>query len=114
MNQYGENSLTSSLGGRVAYTWIVSPKIAIIPEARLLWQHEFMQNPTAINASLDGGSGAGYDWTTAAPVRDSAYGGVGVTLQLGDRLNVNVDYNADFGANDYIGHSVSAAFRVEF
>lgn len=114
VNQYGTNSLMTSLGGRVTYTWIVAPRIAIIPEARLLWQHEFLQNPSAINASLDGGAGSDFDWTTAAPARDSVYAGVGVTVQLGDRWNANVYYNADFGANDFISHSITAGLRTEF
>ena len=34
-------------------------KVALIPEVRMFWQHEFLNNARNINASLDGGSGAG-------------------------------------------------------
>lgn len=39
VGQQNINSLRTTLGGRVAYTWNVTENIAIIPEARMFWQH---------------------------------------------------------------------------
>lgn len=48
------NSRRMNVGGRIAYTWRVNDKVLLIPEVRMCWQHEFLQNPTDINASLAG------------------------------------------------------------
>ena len=37
LGQQSANSLRSTLGGRIAYTWNLSEKIALIPEVRMFW-----------------------------------------------------------------------------
>lgn len=108
------NSLRSTLGGRIAFTWKLTDSIRIIPEARLLWQHEFLNNPRSLGASLNGGAGPGFDYTTSAPGRDSVFAGTGVTAQIGERWNTYFYYNADFGRQDYIGHTISAGLGLSF
>lgn len=108
------NSLRSTLGGRVAYTWKAGRWLTVIPEARMFWQHEFLNNARAIGASLDGGNGAGFDFWTPNPSRDSVFAGVGVTAQIGKTLNASLYYNADFGRQDYVGQMVSAGFNWDF
>jgi outer membrane autotransporter protein len=87
LGQQNANSLRSTLGGRIAYTWNVNQKIAIIPEVRMFWQHEFLNNPRTINASLDGGSGAAFDYETSDSYRNSVFAGAGVTAQFGKNLS---------------------------
>lgn len=108
------NSLRSTLGGRVAATWKLSESIHIIPEVRMLWQHEFLNNARTIGASLDGGSGPGFDYVTSAPGRDSVFAGAGVSAQLGERWNTYFFYNADFGRNDFVVHTISAGLGLKF
>jgi len=114
VGQQNANSLRTTLGARAAYTWVVSEKIAIIPEVRMSWQHEFLMNPTGMSAALDGGSGPGFGYTTTAPARDAVFAGAGVTLQVGDRWNANVYYNADFGRSDYTGQMISGGLGISF
>jgi len=56
-----------------SYTWKLSESIALIPEGRLFWQHEFLENPRNISSSLDGGGGPSFDYTTSSPDRDAVF-----------------------------------------
>ena len=114
VGQQNASSLRTSLGGRVAYTWKLSEKISLIPEGRLFWQHEFLENPYTINSSLDGGAGPSFGYSTSAPARDAVFAGAGITAQFGERWNATLYYNADFGRQDYISHSVSAGLNFKF
>ena len=114
LGQQNANSLRSTLGGRVAYNWQVAEKIALIPEARMLWMHEFMNNPRNINSALDGGSGPAFGYETGAPYRNSVFAGAGLSAQIGDRWNASVFYNVNFGAQTYLENSISASLNFAF
>jgi fibronectin-binding autotransporter adhesin len=114
VDQQNANSIRTSLGGRIAYTWKLNEKITLIPEVRLFWQHEFLENPRAIGASLDGGAGPGFDFITSAPDRDAVFAGAGISAQFGHDWNAFFYYNADFGRQDYLGHMISTGLNWSF
>jgi autotransporter-associated beta strand protein len=114
LGQQNANSLRSTLGGRVAYTWNLNQKIALIPEVRMFWQHEFLNNARNINASLDGGNGASFDYETTDPYRNSVFAGAGVTAQFGKNLSGSVFYNINFGSQTYQNNMVSAGLNFSF
>jgi len=86
----------------------------ILPELRLLWQHEFLQNPTGFSSRLEGGHGASFDTSTVSPNRDSVFAGAGVSVRIGERWNGNVFYNANFDQQDNISHMVSIGVGSKF
>lgn len=108
------NSLRTSLGGRIAYTWKVSEKFTLIPEGRMFWQHEFLENPRNIGASLDGGNGDSFGYTTSTPDRDAVFTSVGLIGQFGENWNAYFYYNADFGRQDFISHAISTGLNFKF
>jgi len=114
VSQQNANSIRTNIGGRVAYTWNVTSSITFIPEVRMFWQHEFLNNPRNIASSLDGGSGPGFGYETSAPARDSVFAGAGISARFGDRWDAYVYYNADFGRQDYLSHIVSAGLGFKF
>jgi len=114
LGQQNANSLRSTLGGRIAYTWNLNQKIALIPEVRMFWQHEFLNNPRTINASLDGGNGASFGYETTDPYRNSVFAGAGVTAQFGKNLSGSVFYNINFGSQTYQNNMVSAGLNISF
>jgi outer membrane autotransporter protein len=114
LGQQNANSLRSTLGGRIAYTWNLNQKIALIPEVRMFWQHEFLNNARNINASLDGGNGASFDYETTDPYRDSVFAGAGVTAQFGKNLSGSVFYNINFGSQTYQNNMISAGLNFSF
>ena len=114
VSQQNVNSLRSSLGGRVAYTWKLSEKVSLIPEGRLFWQHEFLENSRNIASSLAGGNGPSFGYATSAPSRDAVFAAAGISAQFGENWTAYLYYNADFGRQDYIGHSVSTGLNFKF
>jgi len=114
VGQQNANSIRTNVGGRVAFTWNVTDSISIIPEGRMFWQHEYLNGPRGIGATLDAGNGAGFDYETSAPGRDSVFAGAGVSANFGDRWNTGFYYNADFGRQDYVSHMISANLGWKF
>lgn len=107
VDDFDSESLRSSIGFRAACTWKIGDEVAIIPEIRAFWQHEFMQDGQGIHSSLDDGSGPAFDYVMAEPDRDRLFIGAGLGLQLGPRFYANLYYNADFGHGDDVIHTVS-------
>ncbi len=108
------NSIRTNLGGRIAYSWAASEKVLLIPEVRLFWQHEFLQNSTRIGANLDGGAGPGFGYETSAPGRDRLFAGAGISAQFGKSWGGYLFYNADFARQDYRSHAISAGLNWKF
>jgi outer membrane autotransporter protein len=80
----------------------------------MFWQHEFLNNARNINASLDGGNGAAFDFETTDPYRNSVFAGAGVTAQFGKNLSASVFYNINFGSQTYQSNMVSAGLNFSF
>ena len=114
LGQQNANSLRTNLGARLAYTWNLNTKVALIPELRMFWQHEFLNNPRMINSSLDGGNGPSFGYDTITPYRDSVFAGAGVTAQFGKNLSGSVFYNINFGSQTYLNNMVSAGLNLSF
>jgi outer membrane autotransporter protein len=91
----------------LAYTWKLNDQVLIIPDARVFWSHEYMQNSVPINASLNGGGGPGFVYDTTVPSRDSVFAGVGLSAQLGDRWNAGAYYNVNFGSATSVANMIS-------
>ena len=111
---FDTNSFRSYLGGHVAYTWTITDTIRVVPEVRMFWQHEFLQDPSDIDAALDGGAGPEFFYRTSAPSRDAVFCGVGLIVQLGNSFSANVYYDADFGRSNLIYQLVSTGFELKF
>ncbi len=114
INEQETHSLRSTLGARVAFSWLINENVALVPEGRITWQHEFLQDSRDIGAALDGGSGPGFNVVTMTPERDAVFAGVGLNLQVGQRWNANVYYNADFGRGDFKSQMISGGVKVQF
>lgn len=114
LEQQNANSLRTNVGGRIAYTWNAGSHVVLIPEVRMFWQHEYLQNSAALGASLDGGAGASFDYMTTVPGRDSVFAGAGVSAQFGEDFSAFVYYNTDFGRQDYTSQMVSTGLGWKF
>jgi fibronectin-binding autotransporter adhesin len=104
-------SMIYNLGGNCAYSWQATQNLMVVPQINLAWQHEFLQNPYAINGSL---SGASVSNTSATPLRDTLYTGVGVTLEYKKRWNLAFFYNAAAGNSDLVSQNIFLSAGVKF
>jgi len=106
-------SLRTYLGGRVAYTMKINDHLTLIPELRLFWSHEFMQDGT-MNAALNGGNGASFAYAVSTPERDALFASVGLGMLWGDRFTTSLYYNASLGRRDANQHSITLMAQWRF
>ena len=104
-------SMIYNLGANCAYSWQATRNLMVVPQINLAWQHEFLQNPYAINGNL---SGAPVSNTSSAPLRDTLYTGVGVTLEFKKNWNTAFFYNAVAGNNDLVSQNIFWSAGVKF
>ena len=109
---WNTSSLLYSLGAHAAYSWQVNKNILIVPQISLSWQHEFMQNPYAINGNL-GGSPSFANWS-ATPIRDTLYTGIGFTVDFARKWNTSLFYNASAGNANTTSENIFWSAGVKF
>jgi autotransporter-associated beta strand protein len=108
---WNTSSMLSSIGAHAAYNWQVNKSILVVPQINLSWQHEFMQNPYAINSSL---GGANFSNLSSAPIRDYLYTGIGFTVVLANNWNTSFFYNASVGNSDLTSQNIFWSFGFKF
>jgi T5SS/PEP-CTERM-associated repeat protein/autotransporter-associated beta strand protein len=109
---WNTSSMLSSVGAHAAYAWQANNNILIVPQINLSWQHEFMQNPYAINGSL-GGSPNFSNWSST-PIRDFLYTGIGFTMEFAKKWNTAFFYNAAAGNSDLVSQNIFWSAGVKF
>jgi autotransporter-associated beta strand protein len=104
-------SMIYNLGANCAYSWQATRNLTVVPQINLAWQHEFLQNPYAINGNL---SGTPVSNTSSAPLRDTLYTGIGVTLEFKKNWNTAFFYNAAAGNSDLVSQNTFWSAGVKF
>jgi len=110
---WNSSSMLSSVGAHAAYNWQAGKNVLVVPQISLNWQHEFMQNPYAINGNLGGTSPTFSNWS-ATGIRDYLYTGVGFTVEFGKRWNTAFFYNAAAGNSDLVSQNIFWSAGVKF
>ena len=108
------NSLRSSLGARAVYVWKLGESLALLPEIRALWMHEFLAQPTSVSSALDAGRGAAFDYETGSPYANSLFGGAGLGFRLGEQLTGSIFYNINMAGANFLNNIISADLNVSF
>ena len=88
--------------------------MAVIPELRASWQHEFLNDSRSLWATLDGGTGPGFQYVAAAPERNALFASAALNFLLGNRWSANISYNLNSGGGDFRSHTISAGVNVSF
>ena len=104
-------SMIGSLGAHGAYTWQAGRNIVVVPQINLNWQHEFMQNAYGINSTMGGGN---FSNSSSAPLRNSLYTGVGVTVEFNKKWNTSFFYNAAAGNNNLTSQNIFWSLGLKF
>ena len=109
---WNTSSLLGSLGAHATYSWQANKDIVVVPQVSLSWQHEFMQNPYSINGSM--GNSPIFANTSSAPLRDTLYTGVGVTVEFYKKWNTSFFYNASAGNANLTSQNIFWSAGVKF
>lgn len=106
------NSMVYSLGSHCFYTWQASKDLLVVPQINLGWQHEFLQNPYALNSSF--GNGASFAYNSTTPLRDSLYTGIGFTINLNKKYDASFFYNASACNPDLVSQNFFVSLGTSF
>ncbi len=107
------DSLRSRLGGHVVFQTNTGD-VLLQPNLTLMWQHEFLNDSQGITSSFANTSLNPFTIQTAAPSRDSALIGLGMTATLSNSLALYLNYMADVGASNYFSQTVMGGLKARF
>jgi uncharacterized protein YhjY with autotransporter beta-barrel domain len=107
------DSLRSRLGGHVVYQTNTGD-VLLQPNITAMWQHEYLDNSSGITSSFNDFGTGSFTTQTAAPSRDSALIGVGLTATLNNSMALYFNYLVDVGASDYFAQSIVGGFKARF
>jgi len=110
----GFDSLKSVLGGRFAYPIELKSGRLLVPELRVSWNHELLDNSAQFNARLFSFAEdpASYFTVNGAEFdRDSVNLGAGVNAPVNDRTILYFDYDASL-SSDQESQTVSGGLRI--
>jgi uncharacterized protein with beta-barrel porin domain len=106
-------SVKSLLGGRFAYPFELESGRKWVPEARVVWSHEFADDHASHFVDVQGGPVVKNLVSGETFARDSLIAGTGLTAPVSDAATVFVDYDATLSADVTI-HTVSAGARLRW
>ncbi len=105
-------SARSEIGGRVTREYKASNKLWV-PYVSAAWQHEYLNQGTAINAQLASG-GSAFTTQTADVGRDTALLGAGTVLQWNKSTSLFFNYIGEVGRANFMAHNFDGGFRYRF
>ncbi len=108
-----QESLRSNLGVRVSYSTQVG-RMRLTPQARLSWQHEFLDSTQAIDSSFAAGPGPVFSVDGPAISRDSLRLSAGLHLQITRTIGAYVFYGGQFGRTNYNSNYVTLGMSISF
>ena len=108
---YG-SSLLTNVGMRATYDWHIG-SMALVPEVRATWQHEYGDVFDEVSATmLPGGPAFG---VTSSPIgRDSLLLNVGFTLRITPEFSAYAFYDGELARANYEANNVMLGFRASF
>jgi len=115
--QFGDNDTTSwvsVIGARASYA-VSQPWGVVVPQVRIEWEHEFRDDPNAVEASFVQDTGdTRFAVLSDPPDRNYYNVGAGLRVVLPNGWMPYVDYEALVGYEDRTRHRATAGLRAEF
>ena len=108
-----QQSLRTNLGMKIAYTAICNG-MKITPQARLSWQHEFLDSTQSIDSQFAAGSSPMFTVSGPGMDRDRALLSAGVSVQFTPTLTGYAFYDGQLGSSSYNSNSVSVGVKLDF
>jgi outer membrane autotransporter protein len=107
------DSFKGMLGARVAYPIEMKSGRKMVPEARVVWAHEFMDDHSTFTAALQSAPNVPFIVKGQNYSRDTLIVGTGLTAPISDATSLFVDYDAGINP-DITTHTVSVGFRMRW
>jgi len=105
------NNLYTALGARAQTAINIGTAAPLVPEVRVVWEHEFLDANQEMNAAF--GGGPLFNEQGSKFSRESILAGVGISNNVAPDLKLFLDYDAKIQGG-YTAHAVSAGLRWSF
>ena len=107
-----QDSLRTLVGAKAAACWNVGG-MALRPEVRAQWKHEYLDRAGAIDSSF---TGSGALFTVYGPQigRDSLVIDAGASLDVSETVSIYAYYTGELARENYSSNSVNGGFRLSF
>lgn len=115
VDDYSYDSLVTSVGWRSTVRFNVKETITFVPEARISWQHEFLDGDDKIDAALALPGATPFSTTMNKEGSDYVTAGVGVTVLIAEATTISLDYDLNFLREDSDPeHNINLMMRCRF
>jgi len=108
-----QESLRSNLGVRVSYSMPLG-RMRLTPQARVSWQHEFLDSRQSIDSSFAAGPGPIFTVNGPDIGRDSLRVSAGLHLQITPAVGAYLFYGGQLGRENYTSHNVTLGMNISF
>lgn len=108
-----QESLRSNFGVRVSYATQVG-RMRLTPQARVSWQHEFLDSMQSIDSSFATGPGPVFSVNGPDIGRDSLRLSAGLHLQISPAVGAYLFYGSQIGRTNYNSHNVTLGVNISF
>ena len=88
--------------------------VSLIPHMSVYWQHEFLNESTAITSAFKGIPAGKFSVRTTEGDRDSALVGFGLDAEINRTITLFLSYNAEAGGDSYFGQSATGGVKIAF
>jgi outer membrane autotransporter protein len=108
-----QESLRSNLGVRISYSQPIG-RMRLTPQARISWQHEFLDSTQGIDSSFAAGPGPVFTVHGPEMGRDSIRLNAGLHLQITPAVGAYIFYGNQFGRTNYNSHNLTLGVNISF
>jgi uncharacterized protein YhjY with autotransporter beta-barrel domain len=113
IHEDSQDSLITDIGGRLYYDWRLN-QMALIPQLKLAWEHEYLYSSLPITASAPTFGGATAVFHGPSIGHDSLVINAGVLWQVNPRIAVTVSYDGQLARDHYYSNGVDGVFSWSF
>ena len=108
-----QDSLVTDVGGRLYYTAHLG-QMAVIPQLKLAWEHEYLYSslPLSVTAPALGGATATFHGPSTG--HDSLVINAGAEFQLNPRMAITISYDGQLARDHYYSNAVTGTFSFSF
>jgi type VI secretion system secreted protein VgrG len=108
-----QESLRSEVGVTIAYDAVFNG-MKITPQARIAWQHEFLDSTQTMDSRFIGGSGPIFSVSGPQMDRERTVFSAGISAEITQAVTVYAFYDGQFGSSHYDADQVTVGCKISF
>jgi outer membrane autotransporter protein len=108
-----QDSLVTDVGGRLYYK-VHLGQMAVIPQLKLAWEHEYLYSSLPLSVTAPALDGATATFHGPSIGHDSLVINAGAELQINPRIAITVSYDGQLARDHYYSNAVTGTFSFSF